>query len=278
MEKLIMAAGCALRMDDIDLSEAGNAQAGGESTPKDKPAILLLHGFLETLEAWDELATLLAPRFRVVRIDLPGHGISQTLGEVHTMEFCAQAAAAAMEQPGIGRYLVAGHSMGGYVALEMLRQFPDRLSGLVLVNSTPDPDTDEKKKERQRQIGIIKAGKKDLLAIEAIRGRFAEGNRKRLADRVEEFETMAEVCEEAGCIALLNGMAQRADSNPVLEKTDVQVMLAAGKEDTLMPAENLERLRGLHPRMQVHVLENCAHMAQAEQPQRLAELILNFLP
>ena len=80
------------------------------------------------------------------------------------MEFMADTVHAAMETLGIGRAVVVGHSMGGYVALEMLRKYPEAFAGLVLFHSTPNPDSEKKREDRLREIHLIEGGKKELIA------------------------------------------------------------------------------------------------------------------
>ena len=74
MEKFIVAAETALRISD---SQQGDT------------TLVLLHGYLESLEVWEDFTKLLTPYYRVIAIDIPGHGISEVRGEVHSMEFVA---------------------------------------------------------------------------------------------------------------------------------------------------------------------------------------------
>ncbi|MFR7708237.1 MAG: alpha/beta fold hydrolase [Alistipes inops] len=181
-EKFIMAGGCAVRVSDT---------LEGERT------VVLLHGYLESLDVWDRFTELLAPQVRVVAADLPGHGISEVKGEVHTMEFMADTVHAAMETLGIGRAVVVGHSMGGYVALEMLRKYPEAFAGLVLFHSTPNPDSEKKREDRLREIHLIEGGKKELIARSFPHVGFAPQNRKRLTWAVEELSDQITLTEDA---------------------------------------------------------------------------------
>src|SRR5579872_6736259 len=79
--------------------------------------IVLLHGFLESLEIWEELAAKLSKSFRVIAIDLPGHGQTPVIGYVHSMELIAECVKAVMDFLHLKKYVVVGHSMGGYAAL-----------------------------------------------------------------------------------------------------------------------------------------------------------------
>ena len=137
MEKFIIAADTATRISDTGVREG-----------EDKPVIVLLHGYLEAIEVWDSFTDLLKKHLRVVAVDLPGHGISQVRGEVHTMEFLADVVHEAVRGLGIDKYVVCGHSMGGYAALEILRKYPDELNGIILFHSVAFADSDEKRENR----------------------------------------------------------------------------------------------------------------------------------
>ena len=129
MEKFMMAAGTALRVLD---------------TEKGDTTVVLLHGYLEMIEVWEELAGALQANYRVVAIDLPGMGVSQVQGEVHTMEFMAEVLTGVLDKLQVERCFLVGHSMGGYVAEAFAAVHPERVQGLVLLHSTPNADTEHK--------------------------------------------------------------------------------------------------------------------------------------
>ena len=114
--------------------------------------ILLLHGYLETLYIWEEFTSLLAPHFRVISIDIPGHGLSHTPAQ-NSMEFCAGIADALLETLKIKKAAILGHSMGGYVAIEAIKRYPDRFGALIMMHSSPFSDSAQKIEERKREIG-----------------------------------------------------------------------------------------------------------------------------
>src|ERR1044071_7202110 len=96
--------------------------------------VVLLHGFLESLEVWfgNGFAQELAQHFRVIAIDLPGHGKSDCVGYVHRMERMADVVKGVMDELGLRRYAMVGHSMGGYVALAFAERYKENLCGLCL--------------------------------------------------------------------------------------------------------------------------------------------------
>lgn len=261
-EKFIMAGQTALHVCD---SEAGDR------------CVVLLHGYLESMLVWEEFVPYLYKQVRVVTLDLPGHGISVVTGEIHTMDFLADTVAEGLRTLGIERCTLVGHSMGGYVALAFCERHPDMLDGLVLLSSTPNPDTPEKAENRRREIELVRAGKKDLLARVAPAAGFAEQNRVRMQDAIEDLSEQVFVTEDEGIVALLSGMITRRDQNEMLRKTSVPVLFILGRKDDYIPVEAAEAMVAAHPEARVVWLENSGHMGFLEEPEATARAILDFV-
>lgn len=261
-EKFIMAGPTALHVCDSERGER---------------CVVLLHGYLESMLVWEEFVPHLYKQVRVVTLDLPGHGISVVAGEVHTMEYLADTVADALRSLGIARCTLVGHSMGGYVALAFCERHPDMLDGLVLLSSTPNADTPEKAENRRREIALVQAGKKDALARVAPAAGFAEDNRERMKDQIEDLAEQVFVTEDAGITALLNGMIARKDRNEMLRNTPVPVLFILGHKDPYIPLEAAEKMVAEHPRAQVVWLENSGHMGFLEEPEATARAILGFV-
>ena len=260
-EKFIMAGDTALHIADSQIGDR---------------CIVLLHGYLESMTIWEEFAYMLTPHARVITLDLPGHGISLVSGEKHSMEFLADTVADALEALGIDRCTLVGHSMGGYVALAFAERHADKLEGLVLLHATPNADTEEKAADRQREIDAIVAGRKELLVRKAAARRFAEQNRKRFADEIEDCIEIALLCEDEGIVAIVRGMGERPDRNEMLSKLNVPQMFIFGCHDDYIPAERAEAVVARHPRAKVVWLEQSGHMGFIEEAQLCAETIINF--
>ena len=113
-------------------------------------AVVLLHGYLENLSMWDCFISELSKKNRIVSIDLLGHGQSDCLGYVHSMEDQAEMVSEDLSHLKIKKAVLIGHSMGGYVALAFAELYSDHMKGLVLMNSTSRADSDEKKHNRNR--------------------------------------------------------------------------------------------------------------------------------
>src|SRR5690606_33729582 len=89
-------------------------------------AVVLLHGFLENLHMWDSLKNELSRKYRVIAIDLLGHGKTDCLGYIHSMEDNADCVHAVLSELRIRKAVLAGHSMGGYIALAFAELYPDK--------------------------------------------------------------------------------------------------------------------------------------------------------
>lgn len=180
------------------------------------PAIVLLHDFGLTKEAWDAQAAALAGIARVVRFDLRGMGRSSVPPGPYLMERLAGDVAGVCDGLGVERAVLAGHGLGGFVALEFFRMFAERCEGLALVATRGDADS----------------------AVEA-------ALRLELADRVDAEGTAALAVMESdsrarrslaksdphGAAAMLRGIAMRASSEDLYGEIDVPVRVAAGLDD-----------------------------------------------
>ncbi len=256
---------------------AGDAVLHVADSGKGEKCIVLLHGYLESMYVWDDFLPLLTPRVRVVTVDIPGHGISDAIAEIHTMELMADTLRDMLDAMGIERVTMVGHSMGGYIALAFCEKYPERLDGVVLLSSTPNADTDEKKENRRREIALVRAGKKDMLAAVAPEAGFAEQNRKRLRDYIEDLVEQVHMTDEDGIVALLEGMIARKDQNEMLRQSAVRQLFILGKKDGYIPVEVAEAFIAKNPQAEVAWLEESGHMGFIEEPQACAEALLRFV-
>lgn len=258
----MMAAGTALRVLD---------------TEKGDTTVVLLHGYLEMIEVWEELAGALQTNYRVVAIDLPGMGASQVQGEVHTMEFMAEVLTGVLDKLQIERCFLVGHSMGGYVAEAFAAAHPERVQGLILLHSTPNADTEQKKENRRREIALVKADKKELITQMFASKGFAPANRERLKARIEQLSELMAMNDSEGIVAVLNGLIQRVDQHEMMRKLKVPQLFIFGREDEFIPVEAAEQIIAAQPQAQIAWLEHSGHMGFYEEPGRVLEILEQFI-
>jgi pimeloyl-ACP methyl ester carboxylesterase len=238
--------------------------------------VVLLHGYLESSEVWNGFTEKLAKDFRVISVDLPGHGLSEVYGEIHTMEFMAEAIKELLDHLGAGKVFLVGHSLGGYVTLAFLELFPDSLSGYCLFHSQPFSDTPAATEKRKREIEIVKKGKKDLMYPDNILKMFAESNIEKFPEALQRSKDIASKLPGEGIIALLNGMMQRPSRLSVIEAGRIPCLWILGAMDNYIPYETVRNGVRLPPNANLVVLKNSGHLGFIEEEELSVKLIKDF--
>lgn len=198
--------------------------------------IVLLHGFLENKNMWQKFVTDLSPKYRVITIDLLGHGESECLGYVHSMEDNADVVHAVLSELRIRKAIFVGHSMGGYVALAFAELYPQNTKGLVLLNSTARADSEERKANRDRAIKAVKQSFVNFVSL-SIANLFSESNRERLSSEIERVKKEALKTPLQGIVASLEGMKIRKDREVLLHLTPYPKLLILGEKDPVLNYE-----------------------------------------
>ena len=173
------------------------------------------------------------------------------------------------------RFALAGHSMGGYVALEILRRAPRRVERLALLNTHARPDSTESIANRRRLMALAET---DFSAV-----------MRELAPKL----VAPQHAKEVGLIGKMSGMALatgkeaflrqeraiigRIDNRPHLGAIRCPTLVIAGREDGIMPVEWLEELARAIPGARLEVIEDCGHMASLEQPGEVTALLADWL-
>jgi len=240
-------------------------------------AIILLHGYLENREIWGEFATGLSARFRVISIDLPGHGKSGTWGGTHDMNQLAESVMAVMREEHIDRVFLIGHSMGGYVTMAFADLFPGSLHGYVLFHSTCYADSQEKRENRDREISLVLCNRKKQIIRVNVPKAFANDNLSRLKTDVSRAIEIAMQNPDDGIVALLNGMKTRPDRTAVLRDDRLPLLLVGGMKDNYILAEVFDSLVELAPHATVVRLKESGHMGFLEETAESVRAVESFI-
>jgi pimeloyl-ACP methyl ester carboxylesterase len=239
------------------------------------PAIVLLHGFLENLSIWDSLTHFLATDFTVVCIDLPGFGKSEVVGNIHGMPLMAETVKHVLEQENIEDCIMAGHSMGGYVALAFAEQNPDKLKGLVLFHSQAAADDAEGKRNRDRTIEIVKNNRKDFISA-FIPLLFAEENVSRFEAEIAQLKMLSGQTSVEGIMAALAGMRDRNDYLQLLETIEIPVYFIVGKQDSRIALEKMLPQLALPKNCEALILDGVGHMGFIEAKEITMKAVKHF--
>ncbi|MGB8489695.1 MAG: alpha/beta hydrolase [Bacteroidales bacterium] len=239
--------------------------------------VVLLHGYLESSEIWRGFSKKLAENFRVISVDLPGHGNSAVYSDRHSMEFMARAVGGLFGSLNIKKAVIAGHSMGGYVTLAFAGLFPDLLKGYCLFHSHPFADSPETLMKREREILIVRSGKKYLIISENIPRMFAASNLSRFGEAVSRSNDIASGIMDEGIIAALKGMMSRPSRVGVMEEGKIPLLWILGKLDIHIPYDTIQSRVRLPSNARVVVLENSGHMGFIEEEDRSVQILSEFI-
>jgi len=239
--------------------------------------VVLLHGYLESCEIWNGFADKLAMEFRVISVDLPGHGHSTIFGECHTMEFLASMVKGLLDTLSIKKVFMTGHSLGGYVLLAFLENFPERLKGYCLFHSHPFADTPGVVKKRQREIEIVRSGRKFLIYPENVTRMFANDNVPKFRDAIKRSKDIASRLSDEGIIAVLNGMMSRPSRLSAMEAGKAPCLWIFGKNDNYIKYDQVVPMVRLPENAKVHLLENSGHMGFIEEEEKSLRVLVDFI-
>lgn len=239
-------------------------------------ALVLLHGFPETGGLWSEVWDTLSKEFTLIIPDLPGSGESKRCTEPLTMELIAESVKLILDEEGIEKMVLAGHSMGGYAALAFAELYQEYLKGVIMVHSMGNEDTDEKKETRRKSIALIEKGGKDLFVRQMIPNLFSETYKKnneiKLAVHIE-----AALKQDAGSLSdFYNAMIKRPDRVQLLSGLKFPIQWLIGREDAIASPDKVLQQSTCSNVNFVEVYANCAHMGMLEQPSILVKDVIRF--
>lgn len=235
--------------------------------------IVFLHGFLENKKMWNAFVPEFSKKYRVITIDLLGHGESESLGYIHSMEDNADIVHTILAELRLRKAVFVGHSMGGYVALAFAEMYPEYVKGLVLLNSTSRADSDEKKTNRDRAINAVKQNYTNFVRL-SIANLFSEDNRERLSSEIEYVKVEALKTPLQGIVASLEGMKIRKDREVLLHFSNYPMLLILGEKDPVLNYnESIEQIEGTKAEL---VTFPDGHMSTIENQEELKVVLSSF--
>lgn len=226
-------------------------------------SVLVLPGLLEDADAFEHQLPLLREIATCKVADL-------TRGET-----IAKLAEDALAQAPQGPLAVAGHSMGGYVALEMMRRWPERIERLALLNTHARPDSPESTENRRRLMALAE---KDFEAvIQALTPKVLAPSHQREPGMTGTISEMALGVGKEAFLRQERAIIGRIDSRPGLGAIRCPTLVVAGREDQIMPVAWLEELARGIPGARLEVIDGSGHTSPVEKPREVAKLLRQWL-
>lgn len=233
-------------------------------------ALVFLHGFMEDARVWEHFTLRFSKSFSVYCPTLPGHGKTPLFFENPSMESYAEQVLTLL--PPDGRFVFIGHSMGGYVALALATLFPNRVSGIVLMNSTCFADSEDRKAERNRSIELMRKNY-SLFARSFVPFIFADAANPAIDAAIQ----LALEQDPRGMIQSTLAMRNRVSRCHKNLGRNFPVLLVAGRHDKLIDVSVMESIQENCPHVDVVWCESAGHMAFVEEPEICAEALNNWM-
>ena len=240
------------------------------------PAVVLLHGFTESLDIWNDFAKGLAVSYRVVAMDLPGHGLSECVAQVHTMEVMAACVKMVTDALDIKQFVLIGHSMGGYVSLALAALHPAMVKGLGLFHSHAYADSAELLKNRMRTNNLIKKNHYNFLSG-FIPSLFTPENQMKFVNEINALVQGSKKMNVDGVVAGNAGMAERGDRTHVLKNAVYPVLFIIGKQDTRLPFDKALEQISLPSDSTALIMGDVAHMGYLEAREKTFHAVKTFV-
>ncbi|WP_313112506.1 alpha/beta fold hydrolase [Aequorivita sediminis] len=238
------------------------------------PAIVLLHGFLESSTMWENLIPQLSKQNTIITLDFPGHGKSEVISDIHSMELMAEVVDEILKTLKITSATFIGHSMGGYIALAYVEKFPSKVEKLVLLNSSPASDSEERKINRNRALKVIEQNAYAFMSM-AISNLFSETTRDNIASDIEKLKKEAQLFPLDGIKAAIKGMRDRNDRSDVLKNFSKEKYMILSKEDSLLPVdENVALAKSCDA---LSIIIEGGHMSTVENLDEVLDALKNIL-
>ena len=247
-----------VRVNGIELAYARH----GKGTP-----LVLIHGYPLDHQIWDEVIPLLEDKFDLIIPDLRGFGESKTVDTPYTMDDLASDIAGLLDHLGIEKTAIAGHSMGGYVALAFARLFPDRVTGLGLIASQTLADPPDRKEGRYKSAADVTTNGIGGV-VDTMTPKFTSD------ERLQGFARKVMERQQPGAyIGALKAMAERQDSTPLLALMQHPVVVVHGYADALIPIERAREVKDAVIHAHLVELRGVGHLPMLEAEEESARAL-----
>ncbi len=234
--------------------------------------IILIHGFPFDHTIFMETAGKLKNSARVILPDLRGFGKSSAGYAPVTLHDMAADLHELMDELGLQKAILGGHSMGGYLSVDFCRSYPERVAGLALIASHAAADTEEQRQARLKNIEKIRNGQAREFLMEGMAPKLTK-----YPELAKSLNEMMVKTPDGTLIGCLQSMAERTDVMTWLKESGIPAAMICGEDDMIMPlarAEEMAKKMGADPLVRVPA---AGHMLMLENPEMTAKGLLEFL-
>lgn len=238
--------------------------------------IVFLHAFPLNRTMWAVQERLLSVQFRIVTIDLRGHGESDAPLWRYTLEQSADDVCALLNRLSIQQAIFTGLSMGGYILFAFYRKYAARVKGLILADTKAQADTEEGKNGRFQLAQIAYKKGPSAIADVMIPKLLSPATVQTNPDLVHQVRGMIEGNQISGIAGDLMAMADRPDSFPLLSQITCPTQIIVGELDQATPPSDAKLMTEQIPHARLAIIPNAAHLANLEQPEAFNQIVGSF--
>jgi 3-oxoadipate enol-lactonase len=235
--------------------------------PKDAPVIIFIHGFPLNKSMWNEQIESFSKQYRVIAYDVRGHGQTE-IGNVDlSIELFVSDLLSLMDTLEIQTGILCGLSMGGYIALNAIKNFPHRIDGLILCDTTCIADTPETKEKRKESIHKVNEFGVVQYAEEIAQNLLAPETFTTKPQVIASVKEMILHTSQDSITETILALAGREESCSYLPEILVPVLILVGKEDKITPPASAQQIHDCIKNSKLFIIENAGHLSNLENPE-----------
>jgi len=258
-----------IQVNDTEL----NIEDQGSGQP-----LLLIHGFPLNLEMWQPQIEELTNHYRVIAVDLRGHGYSPPTPGAYTMDLLSDDCAAVLKSLGVREpVILCGLSMGGYISFAFFGRHPELVSGMILAATRAGADEDQVRANRDKAIAdTIQHGAQPVL--EGMLPILMSPKTYRQQPELVKFvsEIIARTTGD-GIISAMQGMKNRPDSSRILQQINVPTLIMHGADDQIISLSESQAMQAGIPNSKLQIIPDSGHLPNLEQPRTFNRAVLSFM-
>ncbi len=252
-----------------------------------KNIIVLIHGFAEDATIYDGLIKSLCNTYTIININLPGSGHTAIVKKHIDMEYLAMYVQAVINDAkakmattkiaiDFEKIIIAGHSMGGYIALAYSKKYPEQCAGISLINSTIYADDDEKKANRLKALELIHNGGKDTFLRALIKNLYDPNYYIQQPETISKHLNAAQLLSEATISKYYHAMMHRIDSEQHVSSMEAPLQIIVGNQDAVIPLASSLQQSSVAKVSFVHLLQDSGHTSIIEKQDHVINYLLTF--
>ena len=239
-------------------------------------AVLFVHGFPHHRKLWAPQIRALSGQTRAIALDLPGFGESD-MPEKFTIDTWANGLERFLDALDVERAVIAGLSMGGYIALAFWRLHRERVLALVLADTRAGADSEEGKQKRRETIELAREEGPVAVARTLLPGMVGKSTREREPSVVAMMRAMLESASVESIVGASEAMMNRSDATSVLPTIDVPTLIVVGEEDVLTPPKESRAMHAAIPGSRLEIIPGAGHVSNVERPAAFNQVLTEFL-